>query len=464
MMVIEGADRFGLAQLHQLRGRVGRGSIESFCVLVSESTDEVAQARLKAVAETHDGFELAEKDFELRKEGDVLGLAQSGFPRLRVASLQIAEHRDLAVRARAHAEALLDADGRMVAAAPGADRRAGRRLAAARRGRRAGDRRMTSAARPWLTPGGSSPGTARGIRLDAPGAATRPIADRVKQTLFAILEPDLRGRPFLDLFAGSGAAGIEALSRGAAHATFVERDRAAAAVIAANLGRTRLGRPARADRPRRGPRAGSAARTRPTAGPFDVVGRRPAVRRDRAARRRALEALGPLLAPGARVVAKHFWRTLRRPPDRAASIRARAPLRRDDADLLSTRGGSMNTIAVYPGSFDPITNGHLDIVAAGVDGLRHGHRRRPRQPTEDAAAHASTSGSRSSARHSQPRPAAARPSRGRGVRRPDGRLRQAPRGTRDRPRPARHQRLRDRDAAGATTTGSSRRGWTPSSS
>jgi ATP-dependent DNA helicase RecG len=92
---------------------VGRGSVESFCVLVSDSTDEVAQARLKAVAATHDGFELAEKDFELRREGDVLGLAQSGFPRLRVASLQVAEHRELAVRARAHAEALLAADGRM---------------------------------------------------------------------------------------------------------------------------------------------------------------------------------------------------------------------------------------------------------------------------------------------------------------------------------------------------------------
>jgi ATP-dependent DNA helicase RecG len=113
MMVIQGADRFGLAQLHQLRGRVGRGSIESFCVLVSDSTDEIALARLKAVTETHDGFALAEKDFELRKEGDVLGLAQSGFPRLRVASLQVAAHRKLAVRARIHAEALLDPDGRI---------------------------------------------------------------------------------------------------------------------------------------------------------------------------------------------------------------------------------------------------------------------------------------------------------------------------------------------------------------
>jgi len=135
MMVIEGADRFGLAQLHQLRGRVGRGTAESFCVLVADPTDEVAQQRLVAVAETHDGFALAEKDFELRKEGDVLGLAQSGFPRLRIASLQVAAHRDLAVRARTHAEALLDADGRLTPERPSlaAELRSGwlRRVAAA---------------------------------------------------------------------------------------------------------------------------------------------------------------------------------------------------------------------------------------------------------------------------------------------------------------------------------------------
>jgi ATP-dependent DNA helicase RecG len=113
MMVIEGADRFGLAQLHQLRGRVGRGTVESFCVLVSDTTDETAQARLKAVTEIRDGFELAERDFELRREGDVLGLAQSGLPRLRVASLQDKSHVVLARRAREHAEALLDAAGNL---------------------------------------------------------------------------------------------------------------------------------------------------------------------------------------------------------------------------------------------------------------------------------------------------------------------------------------------------------------
>jgi ATP-dependent DNA helicase RecG len=111
MMIVQGADRFGLAQLHQLRGRVGRGEVASFCVLVSDSVDETAQARLKAVAEIRDGFELAERDWELRREGDVLGLVQSGLPRLRIASLQRDDHRELAVEARAAAEAMLDEAG-----------------------------------------------------------------------------------------------------------------------------------------------------------------------------------------------------------------------------------------------------------------------------------------------------------------------------------------------------------------
>ena len=113
MMVIQGADRFGLAQLHQLRGRVGRGEAPSFCVLVSDSTDATAQARLRAVVQVRDGFELAERDWELRREGDVLGLVQSGLPSLRVASLQTQGHRELAVAARAVAEGLLDERGRL---------------------------------------------------------------------------------------------------------------------------------------------------------------------------------------------------------------------------------------------------------------------------------------------------------------------------------------------------------------
>jgi 16S rRNA (guanine966-N2)-methyltransferase len=146
-------------------------------------------------------------------------------------------------------------------------------------------------------------GTARGIRLEAPGPGTRPLADRVKQTLFAILEPDLRNARVLDLFAGSGAAGIEALSRGAASATFVEHDASAAKVIAANLARASLAGPAahvvREDALRWLRRGG--------AEPFDIaIVDPPYDRTDLLIE--ALEALASLVVPGGRVVAKHFWR------------------------------------------------------------------------------------------------------------------------------------------------------------
>ncbi|MCI0347216.1 MAG: RsmD family RNA methyltransferase, partial [Chloroflexi bacterium] len=88
-------------------------------------------------------------------------------------------------------------------------------------------------------------GSARGLRLQAPGGSTRPLGDRVKQTLFAILEPELPGAAVLDLFAGSGAAGIEAASRGARTVVFVERDASAAETIRANLARTHLVGPTR---------------------------------------------------------------------------------------------------------------------------------------------------------------------------------------------------------------------------
>jgi len=112
VMVVLSADRFGLATLHQLRGRVGRGGSEGWCVLVSDSEDEVAAARLQAIESTRDGFLLAERDVELRGEGDVLGTEQSGLPPLRIAALSRAEDRTLAVLARADAEELLDSVGR----------------------------------------------------------------------------------------------------------------------------------------------------------------------------------------------------------------------------------------------------------------------------------------------------------------------------------------------------------------
>lgn len=111
VMVVMDADRFGLATLHQLRGRVGRGGSEGWCVLVSDSSDEVARARLRAIEQTRDGFFLAERDVELRGEGDVLGTEQSGVPPLRIAALSRASDRELALVAKAEAERLLDEKG-----------------------------------------------------------------------------------------------------------------------------------------------------------------------------------------------------------------------------------------------------------------------------------------------------------------------------------------------------------------
>jgi ATP-dependent DNA helicase RecG len=124
VMLILDADRFGLAQLHQLRGRVGRGDAQSYCVLVSSRYpfgDDVAEdderaavkARLDAVASTTDGFALAEMDMEQRREGELLGLNQSGLPPLRVASLSRPSHRELSVKARRIAEDLVDEHGHL---------------------------------------------------------------------------------------------------------------------------------------------------------------------------------------------------------------------------------------------------------------------------------------------------------------------------------------------------------------
>jgi ATP-dependent DNA helicase RecG len=87
VMIIEGAERFGVSQLHQLRGRVGRGEHPSQCLLFAEESGELAQRRLRAVAEEGDGFKLAEIDLELRGEGEILGTRQSGLPRFAVAKL-----------------------------------------------------------------------------------------------------------------------------------------------------------------------------------------------------------------------------------------------------------------------------------------------------------------------------------------------------------------------------------------
>ena len=107
VMLVEGADRFGLAQLHQFRGRVRRSSEQAYCLLLSENPSEEAQERLRIMETTHDGFKLAEEDLRLRGPGEYFGTRQSGLPDLKIARLT-----DVALieQARAEATRLLEAD------------------------------------------------------------------------------------------------------------------------------------------------------------------------------------------------------------------------------------------------------------------------------------------------------------------------------------------------------------------
>src|SRR5690606_36563931 len=87
IMLVQDADRFGLSQLHQLRGRVGRGAHSSRCIFMADSKSADSQRRLKAIAELSDGFDVAEEDLQIRGPGDYFGLRQSGVPDFQVADL-----------------------------------------------------------------------------------------------------------------------------------------------------------------------------------------------------------------------------------------------------------------------------------------------------------------------------------------------------------------------------------------
>ena len=255
-MVIMDADRFGVSQLHQLRGRVGRGSAPGLCLLVTEMPEaSPARERLDAVAATLDGFELSRIDLEQRREGDVLGQAQSGV-RSSLRVLAVIDDEEVIAAAREEATAVVDGRpgaerlpgaahragrpaGRGAGAVPGqglsrrrrgAPTRAGRHIveAATRRTVRSLPDRTTAALQGPMTR--VIAGAAGGRRLAVPpGNGTRPTSDRAREGLFSTWESllgSLGGARVLDLYAGSGAVGLEALSRGAAHALLVEADAA----------------------------------------------------------------------------------------------------------------------------------------------------------------------------------------------------------------------------------------------
>ena len=106
VMLIENAEQFGLAQLHQLRGRIGRGAHDSCCILVAAARNKESHQRLRVLEETTDGFQIAEADLKLRGPGELLGLQQSGAPRFRFGDL--ATDLELICQARSIAAGLVD--------------------------------------------------------------------------------------------------------------------------------------------------------------------------------------------------------------------------------------------------------------------------------------------------------------------------------------------------------------------
>ena len=109
--MIENAERFGLSQLHQLRGRVGRSSYQSYCILFNDSKSEIARERMKVMTQTSDGFVISEKDLELRGPGDFFGTRQHGIPDLRIANL----YKDMEIlkKAQEAAEILIRDDRKL---------------------------------------------------------------------------------------------------------------------------------------------------------------------------------------------------------------------------------------------------------------------------------------------------------------------------------------------------------------
>ena len=268
IMIVQEADRFGLAQLHQLRGRVGRGAEQSYCLLISrpklELTD-TATARLEALVETSDGFELAERDLELRGEGSLLGARQSG----RLGDLRFTRLRPTAACSSRRGRSLASSSARTAhgttrptASSPpptleprlndryddvvpdetvtrchrrrvGCDQVSGAAIVAGRRKapKNAGVYRRTSSRTTYrlrvvnektgrlrtttrLSAMRIIAGSRKGHRIDAPkGPQTRPTSDFVRENAFNLIGP-VEGASVLDLFAGSGALGARgALAR-----------------------------------------------------------------------------------------------------------------------------------------------------------------------------------------------------------------------------------------------------------
>ena len=246
-MLVEHAERFGLSQLHQLRGRVGRGPHQSYCVLLYQSPlTEQGRERLKALTDTTDGFEIAERDLAAARPGRLLRHAPVGHAdaaRRRPAARSPADGRGAPRSRRRARRSAAGGDARRVRATPAGSSGSGWSGLGSWLRVAGPDSRSSQSGTDWTWRLSIDmriiAGTLKGRRLEAPDwDGLRPTSDQLRETLFNMLAPrDRAARACSTAMRAPGAVGIEALSRGAAHVTFVERDPRAAALIEANLRR-----------------------------------------------------------------------------------------------------------------------------------------------------------------------------------------------------------------------------------
>jgi pantetheine-phosphate adenylyltransferase/16S rRNA (guanine(966)-N(2))-methyltransferase RsmD len=228
-------------------------------------------------------------------------------------------------------------------------------------------------------------GEARGTRLANVPPGVRPTSDRVRESLFNVLGQYFDGGEVLDLYAGTGALGIEALSRGSERAVFVERDGRAVAAIRENLRRTGF-----EDRARvvRGDVSQALGKLERSAGPFNLIFLDPPYRIAAAEAEGVLARLQALLAPGGRVVVESTGL----PPRVTRGTKGETRRYGKTVITILERAERTMNVAVCPGSFDPVTTGHLDIIrrAAGifdhvVVAVGGNLRKTPRLPAEERA-------------------------------------------------------------------------------
>ena len=321
VMVVVDADRFGISQLHQLRGRVGRGAVPGLCLLMTQGAGSVppSASTRSPRRPTASSWPAPTCCCAARATCSGRGRAAAATPCVTCASAGSRTSRSSPTPARTPSRSSTPTPG-----------------CASTRRSRPPSRCASTRSRPYGSSGADMTriisGTAGGRRLQTPpGSSTRPTSDRVREALFSRLEHRglLEGACVLDLYAGSGALGLEAASRGAAQVLLVESHQAAAKVIRANVGvighpgvrrprRHRRARPRRRATRRRphGPRAGRPAlrrvRGRP-GGRARRARRAPVARARRVRRRRALEPVTAAdVARGARAVGREALRRDRR--------------------------------------------------------------------------------------------------------------------------------------------------------